>query len=72
MGEFKSQCIFKEEPTSKENHHIGGVQRARPYRSNFRRERCRQSGSSEDTEKRGLPPVHGNENFKILVSTGWG
>ncbi len=29
MGEFKSWHIFREEPASKENHRMGGVQRSR-------------------------------------------
>ncbi len=73
MGEFKSWRIFNEEPASKENHRMGGTQHARAYRSDFCREKCWRSGLLEDTEKRGLPSVHGDEKiFDILVSTGWG
>ncbi len=73
MGEFKSLCVFNEEPASKESHQMGGAQRARAYQSNFHRENCWQSGLSDDTEKRGFSPVHGDEKiFEILVSTGWG
>ncbi len=72
MGEFKSRCVFNEEPASKENHRMGGAQRARTYRSDFHREKCSQFGLSEVTEKRSLPPVHIDEKiFEILVSTGW-
>ncbi len=39
MGEFQSH-VFNAEPASKENHRMGGVQHARAYRSDFRREKC--------------------------------
>ncbi len=39
MGEFKSRRVFKKEPASKENHYMGGAQRARAYRSNFCQEK---------------------------------
>ncbi len=72
MGEFISRRVFNKEPASKENHCMGGAQRVRAYQSDFCRQKCWQSGLSEDTEKRGLPPVHGDEKFfEILVSTRW-
>ncbi len=55
MGKFKSRLVFNEEPASKENHRMAGAQRARAYQSDFRREKCWQSGLLEDTEKRSLP-----------------
>ncbi len=72
MGEFKSRCVFNEEPASKENYRMSGTQRTRAFWSDFR-EKCSRSGLSEDTEKRGLPPVHSDENiFEILILVGWG
>ncbi len=73
MGEFKSQRVFNKEPASKENPCMGDAQCARAYQSDFRREKCWWSSLSEDTEKRGLPPVHGTETIsQILVSLGLG
>ncbi len=69
MGEFKSLCVFNEEPTSKENHRMVVLS----AQTDFRWEKCWRSGLSEDTEKRGFPPVHGDEKiFEILVSTRLG
>ncbi len=39
MGEFKSWCVFNEEPASKENHRMDGARRARAYWSYFHREK---------------------------------
>ncbi len=71
MGELKSRRVFNKEPASKENHCMGGARHTRAYRSNFCREKCWSSGLSEDTEKKGIPPVHNEKSFKILVSTEW-
>ncbi len=73
MGKFKSRRVFNKEPAPKENHRMGGTQRTRAYQFDFCREKCWRSGLSEDTEKRGLSPVHGDEKiFEILVSIEWG
>ncbi len=40
MSEFKSRRVFNEEPASKENHCMGGAQRAKAYWSDFRWEKC--------------------------------